>query len=79
MDSVNKVVILHKTVDPKQNLLLDHHWEIYDLILSYSNQEQLPTFYSTQSDVYFQKFKVWELGLPFCIVSQIFHFLELIN
>ena len=65
---------LHKMVDPEQNLLLDHHWEIYDPILFCSNQEQLPSYCSTQSNVYFQKFKVWELGMPLCIVPQVFHF-----
>ena len=53
MEYVNRVVALHKITDPEQNLLLNHHWEKYDPILSYSGQEQLPTFYSTQSDVYF--------------------------
>ena len=58
MESVNIVVTLQKVVDPEQNLFLDHHWEIYDPILSCSNEEQLPTFCSTQFDVYFQKIKV---------------------
>lgn len=79
MESVNRVVTLHKYVDPEQNLLLDHHWEVYDPIFSCSNQEQLLTFHPTQSDVYFQKFKVWESGLPLCIVPQVFHFPNVID
>ena len=79
MQCVNKVVTLHKYVDPKQNLLLAHHWEVYGPILSCSNQEKLPTFCSIQFDVYFQKYKVWESGLPLCIVPQVFHFPELIK
>ena len=47
--------------------------------MSCSNQEQLPTFCSTQSDVYFQKFKVWELGLPLCIIPQVVNFPKLVN
>lgn len=74
MKFFNKFVTLHKTVDPEQNLLLDHHWEIYNPILSCSNQEQPPTFCLTQFNVYFQKFKVWESGLPLCVVPQVFHF-----
>ena len=79
MESINRVVTLHKDRDLEQNILLDHHWEIYDPILSCSNQEQLPTFCSTQSDVHFQKSKVWESGLPLCIIPQVFHFPELID
>ena len=60
-------------------MLLDHHWEIYDPILSCSNQEHIPTFCSTQPNVYFQKFKFWESGLPLCIVPRVFHFPELIE
>lgn len=74
MDSVNRVVTLHKSIDPEQNLLLNHHWEVYDPIFSCSNQEKLRTFCSTQLDVYFQKFKVWESGSPLCIIPQVFHF-----
>ena len=59
--------------------MLDSHWEVYDSILMCYNQEKLPTFCSAHFDVYFQKFKVWELGLPLCIVPQVFHFLEFIN
>ena len=79
MESVNKVISLHKYVDPKQNLLLNLYWEVYDPILTCSNQEKLPTFCSSQSDVYFPKFKVWESGLPHCIIPQVFHFPELID
>lgn len=68
MESVNRFITIHKIVDLEQNLLLDHHWEVYDPILSCSNQEKLPTFCSTEYDVYFQKFKVWELGIPLCII-----------
>ena len=79
MESVNRVITLHKFVDHEQNILLDCHWEVYDPILTCSNQEKLPTLCSTQSDVYFQKFKVWDLCLPLCIVPQVFHFPELID
>ena len=74
MESINRVITLHKYADPEQNVLLDLHWQVYDPILACSNQEKLPTFCSTQSDVYFQKFKVWEFDLPLCIVPQVFHF-----
>ena len=79
MDLVNRVITFHKYVHPEKNLLLDHHWEVYDPILTCPNQEKLLTFYSTQSDVYFQKFKVWESCLPLCIIPQVFHFLDLID
>ena len=79
MESVNKVITLHKFIDLEKTLLLDCHWEVYNPILTCSNQEKLPTFFSTQSDVYFQKFKVWESGLPQCIMPQVFHFPELID
>ena len=79
MDFVNKVVSLHKYEDPKQNLLLDYHYEVFDPILSCSNQENLSSFCSTQSNVYFQKFRVWESTLPLCVVPQVFNFHEIVN
>ena len=38
MESINKVLTLHKFVDPEKNLVVDHHWEVYDPILTCSNQ-----------------------------------------
>lgn len=37
MESVNKVVSLHKSEDPEQTLMLDNHNEVFDPIFSYSN------------------------------------------
>ena len=79
MEFVNKVITLNKTIHPKHNLLLDHHREIYDPILSCTNQEKLPIFCLSQPDENFQKFKVWESWLPFCVVPKVFHFLGLIK
>ena len=79
MESDNIIITLHKSVNAKKKLLIDHDWEVYDPILTCSNQEKLPMFCPTQSDVYFQKFKVWEYGLPLCIAPQVFNFLELID
>ena len=79
MESVNRVINLHKSIDPKKKVLLDHHWKVHDPILTCSNQEKLPTFCSTQSNVYFQKFNVWESSPPLCIIPHAFHFPELID
>lgn len=79
MESVNKVITLHKPIDSKKNLLLNHHYEIYDPILSCINQEKIPIFCLSQLDENFQKFKVWESGLLLCVVPQVFHFPEIIK
>lgn len=54
--------------DPNQNNLLDQDWEIFDQIFSCTNQEKLPISFLSQPDEITKKFKVWESGLPLCIV-----------
>ena len=68
MESVNKVVSLHKSEDLEQTLPLDNDYEVFDPILSYSNQEKMPSFYSTQTNIHSQTFKIWDSALPLCVV-----------
>ena len=79
MESVNKVVSLHKSEDPKQILLLDNHYEVFNPILSCSNQEKMTSLCSTQLNVHFQKFKVWDSTLPLYVIPQVFSFLDIID
>ena len=79
MESINKVVPLHKYEYPEQNLLLDHHYEVFYPNLSCSNKEKFSSFYLTQSNVHFQKFKVWDSTLPLCVVQQVFNFPEIVD
>ena len=79
MESVNKSISLHKSEDPEQTFLLDNHYEVFNPILSCSNQEKLPLFYSSQTNKHFQKFKIWDSTLSLCVVSQNFNFPEMID
>ena len=79
MESINKVVSFHKYEDPEQTLLLDHHYKVFDPILSCLNQETLLSFCSTQWNVHFQKFKVWDSTLPLCVVPQVFNFPKIVG
>lgn len=79
MEYVNKSISLHKYIDFEWNLLLDSHYEVFDLILSCSNQEKLPLFCSSQDNEYFQKYKIWDSTLSLCVVPQTFNFPELID
>ena len=78
MESVNKFVSLHKSEDPEQTLMLDSHYEVFDPILSCSDQEKLPHFCSSQTNNHFQKFKIWDSTLPLYVVPQTFNFPEII-
>ena len=53
MESVNKSISLHKSIDPEQNALLDSHYEVFDPILSCSYQEKLPLFCSSENNEHF--------------------------
>lgn len=79
LDSCNQILVIHRVSDPNQSDLLDQDWEIFDRILSCTNQEQLPIFFLSQLDEIMKKFKIWESGPPLCIVPQVFHFLELVT
>ena len=79
MESVNKSISLHKSTDPEQNLLLHSHYEVFDPILSCSNKEKIPLLYSSQTNKYFQKYKIWDSSLSLCVVAQTFNFPELID
>ena len=79
MESVNKSISLHKSIDPEQNILLDSHYEVFDPILSCSNQEKLPLFRSSQTNGHFQKFQIWDSTLSLCVVPQTFNFPEIID
>ena len=79
MESINKSISLHTSEDPEQNLLLDIHYELFDPILSCSNQEKLPLFFSTQMNEHFQKFKIWDLALSLCVVPKTLNFPEMID
>lgn len=79
MESINKSIFLHKSTEPKQNLLLDIHYKVFDPILSCSHQEKLPLFYSSQMNEHFQKFKIWDLALSLCVVPQDFNFPKIIG
>ena len=68
MEYVNKPISLHKSTNPEQKLLLDSHYEVFDPILSCSNQEKLPLFCSSQTNEHFQKFKIWDLALSLFVV-----------
>ena len=79
MEFVNKSISLHKSTDLEQNLLLDNHYEVFDPILSCSNQEKLPLFCSSQTNEHFQKFKIWDMTLSLYVVPQTFNFPEIID
>ena len=69
---------IHKVNDPKQNPLVDQHWEVSDPNFSCYNLQDLPIhFFSNPKEIMIH-FHVWESGLPLCIVPQVFHFLELV-
>lgn len=78
MEAYNSTLTVHRVSDPNHTNLLEQHWEIFDLILSCTNQQFLPTFLLNQSDEITSKFNIRELGFPLCVVSQVFHFQELI-
>ena len=69
---------IHRVNDPKQNLLVDQQWEIYDPIISCSNQELLPVHFLIHPEELTLRFQVWDSDLPLCIVPQVYHFLELV-
>ena len=79
MEYVNKFLYLHKSEDPEQTLLLDSHCEVFDAILSCSNEEKLPHFCSSQTNDHLQKFKIWDLALSLCVVPQFLIFLRLLT
>ena len=78
MDSVNMCLTVHRVNDPDQNILIDQHWEVYDPILSCSNQDVLPSYFFNHPDELATHFRVWDSGLPLCIVPQVHHFPEII-
>ena len=69
---------VHRVSDPEQSLLIDQHRELTDPILSYSNLQDLPMHFFGKPKELIVRFHVWNSGLPLCVVSQIFHFLELV-
>lgn len=71
-------LIVHRENDPDQNLLVDQHWEITDPIISCTNKDKLPVLFLSQLDELALRFQIWDLGLPLCIVPQVYHFLELV-
>ena len=79
MEFVNKFVSLNKFKDPEKTLLLDNHYEVFDPILSCSNQEKLPYFCSSQINDHFQKLKIWDLSLLLCVVPQVFNLPKIID
>lgn len=78
MEACNRSLTIHRVSDPNQTNLLDQHWEIFDPILSCTNQQLLPTFFLNQSEEITSKLNIWEFGLTLCVVPQVFHFLEFI-
>ena len=68
IEAYNRALIVHRVSDPNQNNLLDQRWEIFDPILSCTNQQLLPTFFLNQSDEITSKFKIRESGLSLCVV-----------
>ena len=58
MESHNQILIVHRIFDPNQTILLDQHWENFDPILSFANQELLPSFFLNQTDEITMNFKV---------------------
>ena len=69
---------VHCVNDPKQNLLVDQHQEVFDPILSCSNLSDLPIHFFSNPEDLMVWFRVWESSLPLCIVPQVFHFPELV-
>ena len=76
MESINIALTVDRVNDPKQNLLIDQQWEVSDPILLCSNLENLPVFFLSNPEELIVIFPVWELGLPICIVPQVYHFPE---
>ena len=79
MESINNVVSLHKSKYPKQTLMLDNHYGVFDPVLSCSNQEKITSFSSTQTNIHFHKFKIWDSAFPLCVVPQVFNFPKTID
>ena len=69
---------VHRVNDPEKTLLVDQQWEVSDPILSYTNLQDLPVFSLRNPKELMVWFRVWESGLPLCIVPQVFHFPELV-
>lgn len=69
---------VHRVNDPEKNLLVNQQWEISDPILSCSNQELLLIHFLSNPEVLTMRFRVWDLGLPLCIVPQVYHFPEFV-
>lgn len=69
---------MHKVNDPDQNLLVNQQWDIFDPILSCTNQDHLSVFFLIQSEELTLRFCVWDSGLPLYIVPQVYHFPELV-
>ena len=69
---------VHQVNDPEQNLLVDQQWEIYDPILSCSNQDLIPVHFLSHSKELTLIFRVYDSDLLVCIVPQVYHFPELV-
>ena len=59
-------------------MLVDQQWEVSDPILSCSNQEHLPVYSLSNPEELTVRFRVWDSGLPLCLVPQVYHFPELV-
>ena len=46
--------------------------------MSCSNQEHLPVYFLSNLEELIVRFRVWDSGLPLCIVPQVYHFPELV-
>ena len=73
-ESINMALTVHRVNDPDQNLLTDQHWEVTDTILSLSNFQELLIHFFGNPEELIVRFRVWNSGLPLCVIPQVFHF-----